>query len=328
MHGTTLVALGTSLSRLHVPPSRPDVAMCSDRPWDEELEQRAHLQDLVTAKGKLEELRAITRRPMLRPGEWSAQPSSPPPADEKDSVLWDEDIESLDLLAEMASVDRRLSELRKLARGDSRPGDGELMSGDAEQNPAVDALAGADDPEREMLCCSIRGFYPFPGRNRHGLLAKVFRDTHQAISVRSSRSPDAWLFMDFMTAGGQAHPVWWDDFTKWRVLLGQSIDGEVRVKSRGQRCAKLERLRKAAQRSYDTRMRLYSNNCRVFVARMQREVERLNDEDDTEASAIELRRRALVADARLAANLVAAGALPSLYPLGILALCWQGLAAV
>ena len=98
---------------------------------------------------------------------------------------------------------------------------------------------------------------------------------------------------------GQAHPVWWDEGVKWKVLLGQSIQGEVRIRTGGRGArpdagreglrlvegmggaasggddvpsssSKLERLREIAE-GYDCSMNLYSNNCRVFCARMRRE---------------------------------------------------------
>ena len=69
--------------------------------------------------------------------------------------------------------------------------------------------------------------------------------------------------MDFMTAGAQSHPVWYDERVKWQVLLGGSIDGEVRIRGRDPPPgSKLARLRQHAE-SYDTRMRLYTNN--VFL---------------------------------------------------------------
>jgi hypothetical protein len=247
-------------------------------------------------------------------------------------MLWDEDIETLDMLADMASAEMRLAALREIASrcSGSEVGSSALPSERTWRRQTPPGLAppaeGVMVPTRELLRCDIRGYYPFPGRRRHGVLAWVFRDTHQAISVRSSLSPGSRLVMDFMTAGGQGHPVWWDDATKWQVLLGQSIDGHVRIRSIGQPSPKLEQLRACAQ-AHDVRMRLYTNNCRVFTARMQREVERLNDEDDSEASEGELRWRATMADARLTVKLVLASALPSLYPLGVLALCWQGLSA-
>tara|TARA_B110001452_G_scaffold70459_1_gene56913 strand:- start:96 stop:473 length:378 start_codon:yes stop_codon:yes gene_type:complete len=125
--------------------------------------------------------------------------------------------------------------------------------------------------------------------------------------------------MDFMTAAGQAHPVWWDETVKWKVMLGQSIDGEVRIRGDCTPGSKLERLREAAER-YDTDMNLYSNNCRIFCARMRREAVRLNPEATPVAE--------LAADARLLLALVRSSTLPMLYPLGILFLCREGIAGL
>jgi hypothetical protein len=189
-----------------------------------------------------------------------------------------------------------------------------------------------------QLSCKVRGFYPFPGGPR-GPVAWLFRDTHQALSVVGEDK--ARLHMDFMTEGGQAHPVWWDEGVKWKVLLGQSIQGEVRIRSGGRGglrlvegvggvtsgvdatspSSKLERLRQIAE-GYDCSMNLYSNNCRIFCARMRREAERLNAED---LEPEEARSRLMAADVRLAIALVRASALPMLYPAGVLLLCWEGL---
>ena len=183
--------------------------------------------------------------------------------------------------------------------------------------------------DESSLVCSIRGFYPFPaGVKAHGPMAWLFKDTHQAIFVKTACGTDR-LRADFMTAGGQAHPVWWDERTKWHVLLGGDIDGEVRISNVGEvggRSAKLERLRARLQ-DYDPRMNLYRNNCRIFACRVRREVERINTEDIgvDEAGRAQATMRERLADARLALGVLRAGGLPALYPMGILALCWEGL---
>lgn len=187
----------------------------------------------------------------------------------------------------------------------------------------------------EVLSCRIKGFYPFPGGPR-GPVASLFRDTHQAIVVTTSAGSDR-AFMDFMTEGGAAHPVWWDESVKWRVMLGGSIRGEVRMRNSGgtrdgssssdqQPSSKLERLRAVAAQ-YDTEMNLYSNNCRIFCARMEREVARLNAEDEEQPPADEtaVRLAAFAADSRLALAVLRAGVLPALYPSGVFLFCWDGI---
>ena len=77
--------------------------------------------------------------------------------------------------------------------------------------------------------------------------------------------------------------MWFDEATKWRVFLGQNIRGEVRIRIRPAGGvvppgSKLERFWVAAA-AYDDRMNIYTNNCRIFCARMEREVARLNDQD-------------------------------------------------
>ena len=187
--------------------------------------------------------------------------------------------------------------------------------------PAFESTAAADDGRR--LEVRTLGFYPFPcGPGAHGPFGWLFKDTHQAVSIRCGSER---LFADFMTAGGQSHPVWWDERVKWHVLLGGSIRGEVRIRSSGRRSShKLERLRQRLA-GYSTDMNLYTNNCRVFACRAVREVERLNSEEGAYSAAPEADGsgawRELAADARLYWGLLRAGALPALYPLGVLALC-------
>lgn len=191
--------------------------------------------------------------------------------------------------------------------------------------PAVAPPAVASRGDK--LVCKIQGFYPFPKSAKQGVLAWLFRDTHQAILVSSA---DGRIFADFMTAGGQAHSVWWDDATKWHVLCGGCIDGEVRVRSSSKGGmaldlspdSKLARL-ESTLRDYDCSMNLYTNNCRIFACRMEREVQRLNAEDAVDAG--DARAGELLADVRLAFGLLKAAALPALYPLGTLLLCWEGI---
>ena len=210
------------------------------------------------------------------------------------------------------------------------------------QAPSLAAPSEAPTLLDEVLECRVRGYFPFPGGPR-GPFAWLFRDTHQAISVFGT-GPER-LHMDFMTAGGGAHPVWWDEGVKWQVLLGGSIRGEVRVRGAAATPgSKLARLREVAE-SYDTDMNLcilrafepqstaeppahascppsrYTNNCRIFCARMRREAARINAEDLAQEDAA---WSAMVADARLAVALLRASTLPMLYPGGVLFVCWEG----
>jgi hypothetical protein len=226
--------------------------------------------------------------------------------------------------------------------------------------------------EEELLSCRILGFYPFPTPPPQGPLGWVFRDTHQAIMVQSS-SPSSSsakgrrvsVLMDFMTKDGEFHPVWYNEIVKWNVFLGGTIEGEVRVRFLGnktkndyqqqhdleERCRKspkMERLLKIA-RSYDCEMNLYGNNCRMFAARMEREVERLNYESnsnsncervtvepgmamdstripvDTDATQGQAPSSEMAADFRCAVRILGAGMLPALYPLSALLFSYMGL---
>jgi len=191
--------------------------------------------------------------------------------------------------------------------------------------------AGPTDvlPKSEILSCRVKGFYPFSEVHRlddgvGGLFGWLFKDTHQAVVVRTSAG-SARLFMDFMTEGGQSNPVWWCEAAKWHVFLGGDIRGEVRIRASGSPPlpgSKLARLRTIAE-AYDCRMNLYTSNCRIFAACMQREVDRLNSEDD--ATGRRRYARELAADGRLVFAILSAGLLPTAYPLAILLLCWEGL---
>ena len=99
--------------------------------------------------------------------------------------------------------------------------------------------------------------------------------------------------------------------------------------------------------AYDERpLSLYSGNCRVFCARVRREVSLPTPGRHTHSlthpggtgpaarsrgsTTLTSRRPArqaaeAAADARLALSLLHAGALPALYPAVALALCWEGL---
>ena len=140
--------------------------------------------------------------------------------------------------------------------------------------------------------------------------------------------------MDYMTAGGASHPVWWDERVKWHVLLGGTIRGEVRIRGGSDVPeSKLARLERYA-RDYTLQMNLYSSNCRIFAARMRREADRLNAEEEPPAGALSVRTSstkqqqlaaAVMADVRLVLSIAWAAILPAIYPLGIVALCWEGI---
>lgn len=166
------------------------------------------------------------------------------------------------------------------------------------------------------------------------------------------------VLIDFMTKGGATHPVWYDEVMKWNVFLGGNIEGEIRVQILGTKAqreatkkatngtardtdaivhtveegsdpgsglSKLARLMAYAD-SYDRRMNLYSNNCRIFAARMEREVERINLEcmDTTSASQGDWSHDMAVVNLRCSLRILWAAVLPSLYPLGVILLLCEG----
>ena len=170
-----------------------------------------------------------------------------------------------------------------------------------------DALPSTPDVRSANLSCRVVGFYPFAGglsrpRGFFKVLAWLLKDVHQAVVVtvavddedgsRSSPGAREKVRMDFMTKGGDGAEVWYNQQLQWRVLLGESIQGEVRIHrygaaGRGAPCSqpspsnpKLRSLIAFASR-FDTRMNLYTNNCRVFAARVQQEAERLNRESES-----------------------------------------------
>ena len=182
------------------------------------------------------------------------------------------------------------------------------------------------------------------------------------------------VLMDFMTKGGASHPVWYDEFVKWNVYLGGNIEGEVRMKVLGTKrqrqktntamnenkdndimllndglgpdyegSSKMKRLISFAN-SYNCEMNLYGNNCRMFAARMEREVERLNLECTDSQSHTDGRRNPksatiidvkdelpaqdwsygmMVADIRCSLRILGAALLPALYPLGAILLIYE-----
>ena len=199
------------------------------------------------------------------------------------------------------------------------------------------------------LSCRVLGFYPFPKSKSRGPLEWLLKDTHQAIVVTESipgrAAKSKRVRMDFMTKDGGNHPVWYDEATKWNVFFGGSIDGEVRVRDlrtktkhrttnqtngqfrysdalpmdsseRNVTSSKLDRLIVYAN-DYDCNMNLYTNNCRMFAARMEREVKRLNAEDNQDSSMA-------AADVRCALRILWAAVLPTIYPVGAIGLLAKG----
>jgi len=191
----------------------------------------------------------------------------------------------------------------------------------------ADFMDNDDSNVTAPLSATIKGFYPFPGKpSKRGFLGWLFKDAHQAVVVRSGSDK---LLVDFMTAGGATHPVWWDENVRRDVWLGGAIEGEVRLRNFGKLSppgSKMGRLREWLL-AYDTEndLSLYTSNCRVFACRVVREVERLNAEDDEDAGSLRANAAELMADVRLAFGLFRAGLLPAVYPLAVLAFCWDAL---
>ena len=126
------------------------------------------------------------------------------------------------------------------------------------------------------VCVCIKIYY-VDGDKQHDRDTRwLLNDVHTAITVTTSAGADR-LFADFMTADGDSADVWWNEQTQLLVLMGASIPGEVRIRNpsssslRGDPSPQLQQLRNYAK-AYDTNMNIYTNNCRTFTRRMQREV--------------------------------------------------------
>ena len=219
----------------------------------------------------------------------------------------------------------------------------------------------------------------------------LLKDTHQAIIITQQQQQQQQqhetikVRMDFMTKGGANHPVWYNEIVKWHVWLGGTIDGEIRIKVTGGGGGAEQRQRRQQQRgttlstpssstvaysptmqqlityatNYNCHMNLYTNNCRMFTARIEREVERLNQHNlptnrtthtsdgtplaataiaaaeirdrssrsssqQTQTQNIRMRSNVVAADTRCAVRIIWAAVLPLLYPLGIILLIYKG----
>jgi hypothetical protein len=125
------------------------------------------------------------------------------------------------------------------------------------------------------VCVCIKIYY-VDGDKQHDRDTRwLLNDVHTAITVTTSAGADR-LFADFITADGDSADVWWNEQTQLLVLIAASIPGEVRIKNpssslRGDPSPQLQQLRNYAK-AYDTNMNIYTNNCRTFTRRMQREV--------------------------------------------------------
>ena len=130
------------------------------------------------------------------------------------------------------------------------------------------------------------------------------------------------------------------------MLLGQNTEGEVRVLSFGRRRTRdgdgdgvdgaepPTAPKRAAERDdspqlrrllawadeYDRDMNIYTKHCRVFTARAQRKVDRLNLELEKSAAsqgAEGLWLQEAAAELRFAKEMVSATALPLIFPVGV-----------
>lgn len=268
------------------------------------------------------------------------------------------------------------------------------------QLPLVDDLNTNQQKSSSLLSCRILGFYPFPTPPPKGPLGWLLKDTHQAIMITSTsgdcstygtmKAKKTTVLMDFMTKGGASHPVWYDEFVKWKVFLGGSIEGEVRMKVLGAKrrnqhismtrnhnndniiqletgsntmndvhtdsdlqesvdemdndydlefsCPSMKKLMRYAN-SYNCEMNLYGNNCRMFAARMEREVQRINmsyygDNDNDLVIAVaggtggDGERSSMndltIINLRCTLRILGAALLPAIYPLGAILLLYEG----
>jgi len=92
--------------------------MCSAEPlWDEEIEQIEHLQKLAAQARLVNELKELAQCPNAAqlPGGHPAASAEATCGDDQIAILWDEDVETMDMLQEMAAWDMRVTALREIA---------------------------------------------------------------------------------------------------------------------------------------------------------------------------------------------------------------------
>ena len=134
LHGVSAM-LGFAPTRYHAP-NRPTLAIgptassraglptaCADSLWDEEVEQIEFLRQMQQVARQVEELKAIARpaRAISLAASSDGTVDGTSGEETADDTLWDEDIESFEHLQEMASWDRRVTELREVAsKGSTR----------------------------------------------------------------------------------------------------------------------------------------------------------------------------------------------------------------
>ena len=156
------------------------LSCATDEPlWEEELEQREHLAQVAAAARRIERLKALacpTSAALAGARADGDEPSAAPPTsaalagahadgDEvaQDDVLWDEDVESFEMLQQMAAWDRRVAALKEAAakgghagpaRGTSRLGRPQMVHTPA---PAVAVHA---QPESAAAAAAAAMVFP------------------------------------------------------------------------------------------------------------------------------------------------------------------------
>jgi len=93
--------------------------------WEEEIEQLQHLEFMAAQARRLDELKEIARPsgqrtlPQSKDAGDEAEFLTPEEAEAAEGRLWDEDVESMELLQEAAAWDRQVGELRAMAKKDA-----------------------------------------------------------------------------------------------------------------------------------------------------------------------------------------------------------------
>ena len=97
----------------------------ADELWEEELEQLDHLQYMATQAKQIDALKEIVRPDQRALGStWSTEEiciteeSTAAHACEDANILWNEDMESMELLREAAALNKQVGELRSIASKD------------------------------------------------------------------------------------------------------------------------------------------------------------------------------------------------------------------
>lgn len=159
LHHVTQPLVSVSVGSWAFTSRGPRLGYASDELWEEELEQYEHLKFMAMQARQLDKIKALKaprEKPALAEGDADqAGPSSLPyeKGCEDEGQLWDEDVESMELLREAAKLDKQVSELRAIAQ------QGGVAGGGREDDGARRALRHTAPPH---MCAIPEAMLPLP----------------------------------------------------------------------------------------------------------------------------------------------------------------------